>query len=103
MAKERAYERVKAAKTGLNSIAVWQFAAFLFLLGLETLHLRMPRHCENAQKVAEFLDAHDQAGFAGNGRADAAAQREQHPGVLQAGRHAAARPQQCRVPGALHR
>ncbi len=34
------------------------FAAFLFLLGLETLHLRMPRHCENAQTVAEFLAAH---------------------------------------------
>ena len=34
------------------------FAAFLFLQGIETLHLRMPRHCENAQAVAEFLDAH---------------------------------------------
>jgi O-acetylhomoserine (thiol)-lyase len=34
------------------------FAAFLFLLGLETLHLRMERHCENAQKVAEFLKKH---------------------------------------------
>ncbi len=34
------------------------FAAFLFLLGLETLHLRMPRHCENAQAVAEFLSTH---------------------------------------------
>jgi O-acetylhomoserine (thiol)-lyase len=28
------------------------------LQGLETLHLRMPRHCENAQAVAEFLEAH---------------------------------------------
>jgi len=35
------------------------FAAFLFLLGLETLHLRMPRHCENAQAVAEWLAGHD--------------------------------------------
>ncbi|MDY7011450.1 MAG: O-acetylhomoserine aminocarboxypropyltransferase/cysteine synthase [Planctomycetota bacterium] len=35
------------------------FAAFLFLLGLETLHLRMPRHCKNAQTVAEFLDSHE--------------------------------------------
>ena len=32
--------------------------AFLLNLGLETLHLRMPRHCENAQKVAEYLAAH---------------------------------------------
>ena len=29
--------------------------SFLLNLGLETLHLRMPRHCENAQKVAQFL------------------------------------------------
>lgn len=29
--------------------------AFLLNVGLETLHLRMPRHCENAQKVAEYL------------------------------------------------
>lgn len=31
--------------------------AFLLNLGLETLHLRMPRHCENAQTVAEWLEA----------------------------------------------
>lgn len=34
------------------------FAAFLFLIGLETLHLRMPRHCENALAVAKWLAAH---------------------------------------------
>ncbi len=32
--------------------------AFLFTQGLETLALRMERHCENAQKVAEFLNNH---------------------------------------------
>lgn len=31
--------------------------AFLLNLGLETLHLRVPRHCENAQKIAEWLEA----------------------------------------------
>lgn len=31
--------------------------SFLLNLGLESLHLRMARHCENAQKVAEFLQA----------------------------------------------
>lgn len=31
--------------------------AFLLNLGLETLHLRMPRHCENALKVAQFLQS----------------------------------------------
>lgn len=32
--------------------------AFLINVGLETLHLRMARHCENAQKVAEYLKNH---------------------------------------------
>ncbi len=34
------------------------FNAWLFLLGLETLHLRVPRHSENALKVALFLKNH---------------------------------------------
>lgn len=38
--------------------ALSPFNAFLFLQGLETLHLRMPRHCENALAVAEFLQQH---------------------------------------------
>ncbi|HHU73381.1 MAG TPA: O-acetylhomoserine aminocarboxypropyltransferase/cysteine synthase [Clostridiales bacterium] len=33
--------------------------AFLLNLGLETLHLRMERHCKNAQIVAEYLEKHD--------------------------------------------
>lgn len=33
-------------------------SAFLLNLGLESLHVRMQRHCENGQKVAEFLEAH---------------------------------------------
>ena len=32
--------------------------AFLTLTGIETLHLRMERHVENARKVAEFLAVH---------------------------------------------
>jgi len=34
------------------------FNAFMFHLGLETLHLRMERHSENAQRLAEFLSSH---------------------------------------------
>jgi len=34
------------------------FNAFLFLQGLETLHLRMERHSDNAMKVARFLEEH---------------------------------------------
>ena len=32
-------------------------SAFLLNLGLESLHVRMARHCENAQHIAEFLEA----------------------------------------------
>ncbi len=32
--------------------------AFMLNVGLETLHLRMPQHCKNAQRVAEYLQAH---------------------------------------------
>lgn len=38
--------------------AMSPFNAFLLLQGLETLHLRMPRHCENALAVAQFLKSH---------------------------------------------
>ncbi len=35
------------------------FSAFMFHLGLETLHVRMERHCENALKLARFLKNHE--------------------------------------------
>ncbi|KKB85833.1 O-acetylhomoserine aminocarboxypropyltransferase [Devosia limi DSM 17137] len=38
-------------------------SAFLFLMGLETLGLRMERHCENALKVAHFLQSHPKVGW----------------------------------------
>lgn len=43
--------------------ALSPFNAFLILQGLETLALRMERHCENAQKVAEYLKAHPQVSW----------------------------------------
>jgi O-acetylhomoserine (thiol)-lyase len=39
--------------------AISPFNAFQILQGLETLGLRMERHCENAEKLAEYLDQHD--------------------------------------------
>ena len=48
--------------------ALSPFNAFQFLQGVETLHVRMRRHVENAQAVAEFLDSHpkvDWVGYAG--------------------------------------
>ena len=40
--------------------AVTPHNSFYFLQGLETLSLRMERHCANAMAVAEYLDGHDQ-------------------------------------------
>jgi len=37
--------------------------AWLFLQGLETLALRMERHCENTLKVAQFLESHDKVAW----------------------------------------
>ena len=37
--------------------------AFLLNIGLETLHLRVPRHCENAVKVAEYLKNHEKVAW----------------------------------------
>ena len=39
--------------------ALSPFNSFLFIQGLETLALRMERHVSNAQKVAEFLESHE--------------------------------------------
>jgi O-acetylhomoserine (thiol)-lyase len=51
---------VKARVTLLRDLgaALSPFNAFLFLQGLETLHLRMPRHSENALSVARYLEKH---------------------------------------------
>ncbi len=38
-------------------------SAFLLNIGLESLHLRMKRHCENGLKVAEFLSNHKKVGY----------------------------------------
>jgi methionine-gamma-lyase len=53
------FMKTKATKThrllGGNSNA---FEAFLLINGMKTLEVRMQRHCENAMKVAEYLNAH---------------------------------------------
>lgn len=43
--------------------ALSPFNSFLFLQGLETIHLRMPRHSENALKVAQYLEKHPKASW----------------------------------------
>ena len=51
---------IKARVTLLRDCgqAMSPFNAFLILQGLETLPLRMERHCGNAEKIAAFLDGH---------------------------------------------
>jgi O-acetylhomoserine (thiol)-lyase len=51
---------IRARVLGLRDLgaALSPHNAWLFLQGLETLHLRMERHCQNALQVAEFLEAH---------------------------------------------
>jgi O-acetylhomoserine (thiol)-lyase len=51
---------IKARVTLLRDLgpAVSPFNSFLFLQGLETLHLRLPRHSENALAVAKHLKKH---------------------------------------------
>ncbi len=39
------------------------FNAFMLLQGLETLHVRMPRHCQNALHLARFLEQHDRVAW----------------------------------------
>lgn len=39
------------------------FSAYLLNLGLESLHVRVKRHCENAQAVAEFLESNDKVSW----------------------------------------
>ncbi len=50
---------VKARVQLMRDMGVCQsaFGAFIINQGIETLHVRMDRHCENAKKVAEFLES----------------------------------------------
>jgi len=56
---------VKARVTLLRDLgaALSPFNSFLFLQGLETLHLRMPRHSENALAVAKYLQKHSKVSW----------------------------------------
>ncbi len=51
--------RARVAPLRNTGAALSPHSAFLILQGLETLGLRMERHCENAQKVAQYLQDHE--------------------------------------------
>jgi O-acetylhomoserine (thiol)-lyase len=56
---------LKARTQGLRDFGACMspFNAFMFLQGLETLHLRMQRHTENALAVAQFLESHQKVSW----------------------------------------
>ena len=56
---------IKARVTLLRDLGptVSPFNSFLFLQGLETLHLRLPRHAENALAVAKYLKKHSKVSW----------------------------------------
>jgi cystathionine beta-lyase/cystathionine gamma-synthase len=53
------YDSLKFVQKTIGAVPS-PFDCWLTLLGLKTLHLRMHRHAENAQRVAEFLEGHAQ-------------------------------------------
>ncbi len=56
-ADEQLGERMAFVQNSVGAIA-GPFDSFLALRGLKTLHLRMARHCENAARLAEWLESH---------------------------------------------
>ncbi|MCK5498598.1 MAG: O-succinylhomoserine sulfhydrylase [Gammaproteobacteria bacterium] len=65
------------------------FNAWVFLKGLETLHLRMKVHCENALQVAEWLEQQDKV------------KRVYYPGLVSHPQHELAKTQQSGFGGVL--
>jgi len=64
------------------------FDAYLLVLGIKTLELRMERHCHNAMEVAHFLDAHpaiekvNYTGLHHHPDFDISARQMKHPGPM---------------------
>jgi len=69
---------IKARVTLLRDLgpALSPFNSFLFLQGLETLHLRMPRHSENALAVAKYLEKHPKVSWVNYPGLDSSPEKE---------------------------
>jgi O-acetylhomoserine (thiol)-lyase len=69
---------IKARVTLLRDLgaAISPFNSFLFLQGLETLHLRMPRHAENALAVAKHLEKHPKVSWVNYPGLDSSPEKE---------------------------
>ena len=62
--------RARVAPLRNTGAALAPHSAFLILQGLETLCLRMDRHCENALKVAQYLEQHPKVNWVRHGALD---------------------------------
>jgi O-acetylhomoserine (thiol)-lyase len=69
---------IKARVTLLRDLgpAMSPFNAFLFLQGLETIHLRLPRHSENALAVAQYLKKHPKVAWVNYPALDSSPEKE---------------------------
>ena len=69
---------IKARVTLLRDLgpAMSPFNAFLFLQGLETVHLRLPRHSENALAVAQYLEKHPKVAWVNYPGLDSSPEKE---------------------------
>ena len=78
---------IKARVTLLRDLgaALSPFNSFLFLQGLETLHLRMPRHCENALAVAQYLEKNPKVSWVNYPGLDSSPERERATKYLKKG------------------
>jgi O-acetylhomoserine (thiol)-lyase len=78
---------IKARVTLLRDLgpALSPFNSFLLLQGLETLHLRMPRHSENALTVARFLTDHPKVAWVNYPGLETSAQRQRVQRYLRKG------------------
>ncbi|MFI5134255.1 MAG: cystathionine gamma-synthase [Chitinophagales bacterium] len=55
--QEGIYEQLKFLQNACGAVPS-PHDCFLALRGIKTLHLRMQRHCENAEQIADFLESH---------------------------------------------
>jgi O-acetylhomoserine (thiol)-lyase len=76
-------ETLRVYGAALSPMSAWQI-----LQGVETLHVRMERHCINARRVAEFLAAHPRVGWVS------------YPGSAEHPQHALVKKQMRQVDGA---
>lgn len=86
--RQDVYDELKFVQKSIGAVPS-PFDCWLCLLGLKTLHLRMHRHAENAQRVAEFLEDHPKVAHVS------------YPGLASHPQHAVARSQMTGFSGMI--